>query len=74
MGAVWKLTSKQYKRFLHDVAQQMHWDLNDYGKLVSSDLKQVTDIEKRDAFDELDSHFSCACSVCTRHKEQCTDE
>lgn len=54
-GRIWRVTERNYKRFLKDVADGKLWDLDDYGKPIG-DAISVTDIDCEQAEDMLKTY------------------
>ena len=54
MGYAYRVSERNYKRFLKDVAAGKDWNLEDYGKEVGSRTEQVTDITAEEAQAKLD--------------------
>lgn len=53
MGGVWKLSDRNYKRYLRQVASGKEWNLNDFGRNLGFIDLNVTDIEPEAAQDLL---------------------
>lgn len=57
-GAIWKLTSRAYVRFLRAVAKGEPWDLDDYGKRIANDFTPVTDLSEEQAAQMLKDYHN----------------